>query len=531
MENIIKFKNILFGFTGYGDNKRIMAFQDGDYKISANNTVFNAGETVIKFIEHKGNLYAAVRGLSTSRLLKLAKINIQLEDTWEEVIGVSDLDERLCEAISSYDRIYLFGTNTVWYYDTAVNVADVLPAGFTPYSSICIDNDIYLYGKTDNYGTVSQTVYKYNDVDGYDLIYNNDSYIDFDSYYDVYGKTLIVEYNGKVYFPIIDGTHISLKVYEVASNVFNTNYELCDLDNIVTTMLVYDGLILSAVYDTIDLTSNVIVYVPKRMEYENVLIAGDNSIDDIIHRVDSDPICTDRGIADIPLLAADEFPVIANLKGKLNSVIKYGKRFEPYCDLWNIDSVISASLKDLVDQLCTLCGYTFFVDGQNNVKINKREVVGHTNKFAQINHNTDYGDIIIKDIGESKKYPNSYRRITINWSNLKSEDNTPVSVGSLESMGSVFSFDSSFINDPITAYNVAINLLSQLVSVESLSAELSFSHYLEAGDNVSFNVNRDFVYIDKDREYKIYQVEHDLTNKTTKLLLVERILVETCETI
>jgi len=532
MENLIEFKQILFGFTAEGNDKRIMAFQDGGSKESLSDAGFNSGEQVINFLIFKGDLYALVSTTTSGRLLKLATIISGSADTWEEIDVGSEFDERMHDFCYGGDKLYIFGTYNTWTYDgTTLRSIDPIPTGLSIYSSLYYADSIYLYGYLNDYGSETQILYKFNEDIGYIEVDSSATHMELESTYDVFGKKLISEYRGKLYYCFVISTDFILRSYDVSTELLVSEYTLGDSDDVYTCMLQYEGLILTSLYDTAAGSPDVKVFVPVKYEIENALVSGDGDVSESLIRVDSDPMFSNRLKSDSSIPCFASYPVVGVLKGKYGYAFKYGNRPEFYTDLDDVNSLLNINLKDLMDQLCSMTSAVFFVDGNNTARISDREVVGYPDKFKEFNQKTDFGNDYIKEIKETKEYPNDFRRIVINWNNAKWETNNPVAIGSVASIGSVFEFDSAFVNDPITAGNIATNLLKQLISVEQLDTVLSLAHYLEGTDNVSFNVKDDFIYLDKDREYKLYAVEHNLNEMTTSLIVVERVISEAKELI
>ena len=176
----------------------------------------------------------------------------------------------------------------------------------------------------------------------------------------------------------------------------------------------------------------------------------------------------------------------------------------------------------MLDNLCTLSDQVLTINGKNTAIVKNRDLSGLSDRLMTVANNNDYGNEYIKEIRSTEEYPNNFLKITINWSNYKWENNVPVSVGFLESLDNVFQYSSPIVNDPVTARNIAVNLIEQLSSVEQLDIVLSFSYFLENYDNISFNVNENFVYLDKDTEWKLYKIEHNIKDMSTTLLAVER---------
>ena len=525
MERLLQFNDILYGYTGYNNNKRIVSFQFGTNKISLSNSGFNSGESIVKFLEYKGQLYGLVSGTNTSRVIRLSKVNSGLEDTWEEVIGVSDLDEKVVDMAIYSTGIYIIGSNTIWLlYDDAVTVVTNLPNNFVAIS-VCVSSDVlFLYGLVNNYSDNYQSVYKYQDSD-FEEIDSSQSAIDHVGNFDANGKSLIIPHGGKVYYTIIQGDYIQMVSYDVSEHLLKNEYQLLSKFQYITTCLyVYENIILVAYYDMLYDTSNVITFVPNTIQIESVLVSGDGDIAEPIKTVPSDPIFTDPGMNKNVIPACDVLPVVGALKGTYNYSFKYENRLEAYSDLVDLENIVSAKLKEIIDSINNSLGTVFFTDGLNRARLEAREVIGKSNKFIEIKHSTDYGDNLIKDVGDVEAYPNNFVRITVQWANSLWSETNPIVLGSIIGSGNQFDLDNPLINDPVTAKNVAMSLLKQLVDTEQLSVSLAFAHFLEHGDNLSFNVNSDFIYLDKNREYKLYKVEHNFAEKTTNIVVVERIL-------
>ena len=532
MENLYEFNSILYGFTYEGDDKRIMAFQDGDSKESLSDSSFNANEQVRKFVEYKDNLYALVGTTSDGRLLRLDVVNSGENDTWTEVVGTSTLNEAIYDCVYSEDSIIIFGQYHVFEWDNSTcSLIDTVESGLTIYYAMTYRNAVYIYGEYSSYGTDYQAFFKYeNGV--FTSLHTSDDNLSLDSRYDVYGKELLCEYRGKIYYIMQENANLALREYVVSDNTHRTVMDLFESTSYFhTAMLTYDGLILIA-YSSITGITNVMTYVPVKFELENVLVPGDGDVNDLMKRVNSDPINTETQKTKYPISSYDSYPLIGCLKGKLNSVFKYCHRNEFYSEINDVSVLFNIKLKSLLDQICTLSNYVLFVNGKNTAIVDDRSVSGYSDKFMDVKQNTDYGNNQLVEIENvDGHYPNDFRKIVINWSNINWEENNPVAVGSSVSMGNIFEYDSVLVNDPITAKNIATNLLNQLINVEQLRSVLSFSYYLEQNDNLSFKVLSDFIYMDENREYKIYAIEHNIKDMTTNLILLERVIVDRVDTL
>lgn len=527
MENLISYKSILFGFTNYGGDCRIIAFKNGESKTSRSNTYFLTGDVIRNFITFKGDLYALVASTSRAgQLIKLSEINSGAEDTWDNMSG-SGIDEAPKCAVLTSDYIYVFGSSTLWKYNNGV-ISDIatLPTNLDVYYALYFGNDIFMYGVLSG----AQKLYKFNGTTFTELD-TSASTIAYSTYYNVYGKKLLVEYRGCLYYVFSDGANINLKKYDMNSGRISSEMVIGTTDFVVTSMMLYEGLILMAYYDIVNNVSNVKIYVPIQLEVENSLVIGDGDISDSIKVVKSDPIFSERSDSNGNVPCFNTYPIVGTLKGKINNAFKYGNRKEMYSDIIDAKNLVDKNLKDLVDNINTMIGYVTFVDGENIDNFKPRDIIGQGDRLLTIKDGTDYGDNFIKSIDNVKMYPNNFRRITINWANIKWGDNYPVSVGSIESVGNVFDYDSILINDPITAQNIALHLLKQLVTIEQVGGVLSFSHFLELYDNISFDVNTDIAYFDKNVEYKMYSIEHNLKEKTSTIVVVERVLTEEIEEI
>jgi hypothetical protein len=143
-----------------------------------------------------------------------------------------------------------------------------------------------------------------------------------------------------------------------------------------------------------------------------------------------------------------------------------------------------------------------------------------------IGYNTSFFNGYIKEVKSDNNAIDDFRKVSIDWNNPEYENNEPITIGSAFSSGNAYSFSSNLINDPITAKNIALNILRQSAMVEKLKCELSFAPFLDGGDCASIDIDEDYLQYDKDTEYLVLDIEHDFKNNTTIVSLMERLVIE-----
>ena len=517
---MIEFNGILYGFTNL-TTRKIMAFQFGNSKESLAITNFSAGEMVKKFVIYKNKLYAVVSGSSTGRVWRLDKVNTGAADNWTEIHTVSDITQKIRDAVVYGGYIYLIGNSNMLYTDGAtLTTSTSMASNFTPYAALAKNDNIFIYGTHTTYG---QSLYSYNGT-AFVKEYSHTETIDYDTYIYIDGKPVIVEYKGKIYFPIREGSYLVLMSYDINDDDTVAVMSLHNSDTMFTALLVYNGVIFCAEYNKSDDDSNVVVYVIERYVMEKVLVPGDGDISDSLKRVDSDVLDSKSGMSIEPVPPFNSYPVMVGLKGKMNTVIKYAPRLEGYSEISDAEELVGVNLKDLADQLAHLSISNYYANGENTVVIRNRDMVGKNDLFMTFSEDTDYGNEYIKEFTEQGRSDVHFNKVTINWNNMRWSDSVPVSVGSLLAIEEEFSFESVFINDPITAANIAVEMLRQLVSVDKVSTVLSFAYFIELYDNIAYNIDREFVYYDKDKEYKVVALEHNMEEKTTSITVLERVV-------
>jgi hypothetical protein len=532
MERIYEYKGVVFGYTLVSSVPYLIAYKDGISKVSFSD--FDVGESVIKFFEYNNALYAALSDLSTNcRILRLDVVNTLALDTWTEVWAEDAFCLHSTVFFGGYVYLFLKGvgdTVEAWKFNgtTVVLVcADLSDDNdiIQVWDAISTQDKIYIYGYDDS---SLECLYEYDgDVTIAQLFapYVN-GIIKLPVSFIFIGSKRIEEYKGKVYYycnnVVPTGVGV-LRSWDIEQSEAKDEW-IFTLP--MSTMKLYNGMILVALYDSINNLADVKVFVIDEYIIENDLPSGEGAVHSSLIRIDSDPIFLVKDATEKKMNPYSTYPAIAVLKGKLNPIIKYGNRIECYTDLNNVTEIIEKNIKDLMDELCTITDNTFQVDGQNVANIKRRDIVGNSDSFMTIKNNNEYGNNMIKGVVFADQQPTNFKRIVVNWNNKKYADNNAVVSGSSDTKNyATFEFDSAFINNPILAKNLGIYMLNKLAASEHLIVDLSFSHFLEGGENLVFDVSEGYVYIDDSKEWKLVKVAHNLKEKTTRLEFIERTIM------
>jgi hypothetical protein len=336
----------------------------------------------------------------------------------------------------------------------------------------------------------------------------------------------MVELGGKIYWISRDGTTFQLLALEIESGGVA---EVLDLGFYLPTCITANNkIIYLSVVDAINTwvasVFNIITYTPEKFSQESILMSGEGKALSSLKKIVSDPIFLITSAKEGSLSYSKEYPVIGVLGGVLNPVIKYGKRLEFYTDLNN--DMDNLDLKTMIDELCSMTNRNFIVDADNIAIIQDRDLVGYSNSFMTVSDGSDYGDALLQDVAYSGKYESTFRRIVLNWYNGRYASPSPVVVGSGFGNAATLDLNFSLLNNPILALNIGRYLLKRMDTTEYLSVVMAMSYFLEKGDNMKFAVDSFGLYIDGEREWKVYALEHTLGERTTTLKLLERSLLE-----
>jgi hypothetical protein len=530
MEKLYQFKDIIFGYTNDGTDRAITKHQDGNSYISYPNASFANDERVTCFLSFEGKLHALITDdTDTGRLLRLDVLKTGEADTWTEICSIADLDSP--PALMEYleDSIFIFSTSEVWEWDgtSLTSKTTSLPTQLTSiYSSTYFQDKIILLGE----GAASNHLVSYDGNTTFETLADNNSAIDFPTGFQPIGKNLMQEYKGVIYWLEKASSFHFLCSYDISDGL-QESFLLNIGSYLPTSVLVDRGIVYIGVYNNTTSRSNITTYVPVPFEKEQPLVSGEGRIWQGLKKVTSDPVF----LVSEPKLGKvsyfKEYPVLAVLRGKLNPVIKYAKRLEFYSDINDVSALAGVTLKDMIDMLNSPANNFLQVDANNTAKIFPRDLVGYSNKDLEFASSSDYGDQIINEVINVESYQHNFRKIVVNWSNTKWQNNTSVAVGAVEiGDAAVYEENSIFVNDPILAKSIGLYLLDNMDVSEAMSIQLSYAYFMEGGENVSFDVTDDVIEIDKDREWKVIGVVNSKEEMTTTLFVLERSLLEERET-
>lgn len=526
MESLFYFKDIVWAY--YPDDQYLLKHQDGNTYISYSS--FGANERVLKFIDFRGYLYACIcdETADNGRLIRLDKVNSGNIDTWTEVLTTSDLDT--APEIVEYfgDSIYLMSNDEVWSYDGTILTSKTtsMPTGYLDrmYWSVYFEDKIYIYGNdifTDDY------IYSYDGDSTFEQLTNSLQMVFLGSFNPI-GKRLMVEMGGKLYTWYYESAIFNLQSYDIKSRKLET--QLLSPPSAAywpTVMFKDSGVLFLSIINSSTYKSNIMSYVPTVYTKEINLISGEGKVLNSLLRLNADPVFSVIApkLDKVPFY--NTYPVIGVLGGEKQPVIKYGNRLEVYTDLMDISGLAGRTLKEIMDELCSMGDNFFYVDSYNRGIVERRGLVGYSDKFITITDSTDTGDALIKNVNSMEIYPHVFQRITINWNNRVWGDNNPVIVGSIntQSLASI-DFSSDFINDPISAKNIGLFMLGSIDSTERMLIELAFMYFIEGGESVSFDIQDGPFIVDKEREWKVVSIEHDRNNMVSMLTVLERSLFD-----
>ena len=526
MDVITEHKSIIYGYSDDGTIKSIVKYQDGVSQFSYTNASFGTNERVLKFIEYRGDLYAFITDTTNDRgrMLKLSSINEGAADTWIEVASISDLDTAP-EGVEYFDDyLLIFSNDEVWKWDidTLSSVTTSIPAYMVSiYSTLYYKDKIYILANE------SSSYDRLVEYDGATTFTSLSQYgaAQFPSGFNPIGKRILAEDDGQLYYPsyFVGGLLIRHDLK------YNSSWIAMSLSGKYVTCIYSDkGVVFCAYYNTVNNNANITTYVQNRYYKEKELVPGEGKVLEGLKKVDSDPLflVSDSNLSKVAYYT--EYPVIGVLGGRIDPVIKYGSRLEFYTDLWDVDSLLTANLKEVMDMLCEYTDNYFNVDGKNIATISRRNLVGYSDKFIELKQDTDYGGSIIKEIQSIDPYEHIFRRIIMSWENSMWENINPISVGSeLVQEFSSIDLGGYLINDPILAKNIALHMLDNMAAMDKMVIILSLAYFLEGNEIVSFEMLEDSaIQVTKDREWKILNAAHDKNSSLTTLTCLERSLLE-----
>jgi hypothetical protein len=530
MDLMIEFKDIVWAYDS--SNSAIIKYQNGEL---IDSFLLATNETVIKIMKYKSTLHAITQNKviagGNGRILKLSQINIGTYDSWEilyTVAGTVGNDIYPVNAdilgddlviisyhISGYIKVYSWdGTDLDDRLDLTI---------FACYSVVSSRDGIYIYGgnlgSSFELGSITNVlgVYTYTQLSS--LIHSLNNYpIGFDPI----GKKLIAEYNGILYYVVDD---VYLRGWNLGSGIESAAMEL-PANYLCTSIMADKGIVYCAIYNSVTTLSNIMTYVIDTFYKEKDLVSGEGRVLEGMKRISSDPIFQISEPRYDQINCFKEYMTTFVLGGKLNPVIKYGSRLEFFTDTNVVTNLLEKNGKEVIDELCTLMNNYFKIDTHNQAKIFKRDLVGYNDKYLNIAHSTDYGDQIIKSIENMGNYPNNFRRIELVWENPKYGEANPIVLGSISGNFASLDISSVFLNHPISAENIGMYLFKNMGQSESLDIILSLLYFLEGDENLGFDIGEGVFQIDKEREWKILDTEHDLASMTTTLKLIERVIAD-----
>ena len=515
MECGIGYKGIMFAYDE--DNAKIIAWQNETQKDS-NATDFDAGELVIKFLIWHDDLYALNKN---GELLRLEKMLSSIEDDWA-IVG--DIGEAACDMVLYDDEIWIVGVSSLFSYNE-VSIVDEedLPAGCTFYNTIAVEDYIFFFGDDSAY----TVVYSY-DGTTFVRVFRDTTYGDKGDYsfYNVFGKQLMEDFNGKIFFSYVyNYTYAALRYYDVSTRQVYDIPEFSNIPNslVIVGMKIIDGVLYLAVYDTVNDKSWIYVHVlePYRKEQTIGIAKGDKV--GKLYKVESDPILPSHHDKE-RIFYYPIYPVVATCGGSLKPLIKYGNRIEFYTDLNNVDDLINMNLKDVIDNICNALNCSVFITPENSAEVDIKDLVGRNDSFLTVSDDDGYGSVKIKEIESFIESENNFRKISVSWSNPLIGDGVE-SVGSNFNKTSEYSFDSFMVNNPVLAKNIALTIFDKIFNSEGMVLSISFSPFLRCNQNISIRTIGSNFYSDGTKEYKIVKAEHSQSEGYSKLTILERNLI------
>jgi hypothetical protein len=522
MEDIISFKDVIYGYENDGSTQAVVALQDGAAKISYG--TFSVNERVLNFVVYRGELFMVIVNdtADTGRMLRLDRVVVGGEDSWAEVVTATSLDTAP-QTIEFYqDLLYLFSGEEVWSWDgTALaSVSTSLPSGVTWYSALGYRGMLYMYGLVG----ANNILYSYDGQDTF-VVLDTFTAISLPVGFEPSGKSFLAIEDGEVYYPRYSAPYSYLSSYGPETGLLALErYNL--EDRRATALFALNGVIFVGYTNVAGTGVNILTYVPKPFEVIETLPG--NGVNGGLVRVKGDPVF--MKMDDVEFIKAfREYPVMASLKNTdLPYVFKYSPRLELYTDLGDVAKLFTKSLKEIMDELCTITDSTFRVDSGNLAIVNRKDLVGIPKKFMTVTDGTEGGaNNFLKELLNITVNPYNYKRIVITWENEYWESDAAGVAGSMEnSPNAVFEISSDFINDPILAKNAAEYLLGRMVNGEKIEAEFGFAYFLEGDEVLGFKLDDNVVVMGEDREWKMVGVEHDFKAKTTILNFWERNLVK-----
>lgn len=524
MEDIISFKDVIYGYEDDGVSQAIIALQDGAAKISW--VGFTATERVLNFIIYKGELLMVITDDTTDKgkVLRLDKVNVGVVDNWTEVITTTDLDTAPEVVEFFQDLLYIFSGNEVWSWDgeTLASVTTSLPATVIWYSALGYRGMMYLLGLVG----ANNVLYSYDggDADSFTVL-DTFTALSLPSGFEPSGKSFLVIEDGEIYYPRYSAPYSYLASYSPETGLLELErYNL--EDKRATVLYALSGVVFVGYTNVAGTGVNILTYVPKPYEMRDILPG--NGVSGGLVKIKGDPVF--MKMDDIEFIKAfREYPVMASVRNNsMPYVFKYSPRLEQYTDLVDVGGVFTKTLKEIMDELCAVTDTTFRVDNGNLAIVNRKDLVGIPKKFMTVTDGTDGGaNNFLKNLLNISVNPYNYKRIVIEWKNDYWNMDTPGTAGSLEnSQSSVFEISSDFINDPIAAKNTAEYLLGRMVNGEKIEAEFGFAYFLEGDEVLGFKLDDNIVVMGEDREWKMVGVEHNFKERTTTLNFWERNLVK-----
>ena len=522
MEDIISFKDVIYGYENDGATQAIIALQDGAGKISWDG--FTANERVLNFIIFKGELLVVITDdtADVGKVMRLDKVNVGGEDTWAEVITSTELDTAPEVVEYFQDLLYLFSGEEVWSWDgeTLRSVTSALPATVTWYSALGYRGSLYLLGLVG----ANNILYGYDGESAFTVI-DTFTAISLPVGFEPSGKGFLAIEDGEIYYPRYSAPYSYLASYGPETGLLELErYNL--EDKRATVVFAMNGVVFVGYTNVAGTGVNILTYVPKPYEMRDILPG--NGVNGSLMKIKGDPVF--MKMDDIEFIKAfREYPVMASVRNTgLPYVFKYSPRLEYYTDLGDIGGLFTKTLKEIMDELCAVTDSTFRVDSGNLAIINRKDLVGIPKKFMTVTDGTDGGaNNFLKELLNITVNPYNYKRIVVEWKNDYWTMDTPGTAGSLEnSQSSVFEISSDFINDPIAAKNTAEYLLGRMVNGEKIEAEFGFAYFLEGDEVLGFKLSDNIVVMGEDREWKMVGVEHNFKERTTTLNFWERNLVK-----
>jgi hypothetical protein len=521
MESGISYKGLMFVYDS--DNNQIQVFQGESFKVSNSN--FFAGDYVVRFQIWMNQLYAATYNGNILRLNRMSG-SLSTEDVWDTLTSTPS-SQKIHDFCIFDDEIWAICSDGIYYWDgsSATITQDFSLGTTTAYCCLAFGDQIYFWADD---GTFMK-LYSY---DGTTLTqcWADGTYglsMDY-SFYNPYGKPLIMEYEGLIYF-LFDynaAGDLYMMYYDTMSRqtVVESDFNDASITGIATSLLIDDDVLYVSAYDSTSATSNIYVNPLKEIRAERTLPAGNNTMQQDLVAVRSDPILPSAHDKE-RLEYYNSFSCLGVVGGPVSTVFKYSPRLEVYTDLTQVSGLPTMSLKETLDQICNLLNAYVYMRPDNIAEIDLKDMVGRKNTYATLSDDQAYGDIQIQELLDYEQGRNNFKRVVISWAN-------PLIGNGSEFMGAPstlnvdeFAFDSPLVNHPVIASNLAMHLFTQMFNSDQVVVETSFAPFLRMNQNVTIKPVSQFMYISDDAEFKIVAAEHNWQAKRTKLTLLERNLI------